>query len=32
MITLILVSTFICIAGAVMALYWLLFRPVSATA
>ena len=32
MITLILVSTFICIAGGVMALYWLLFRPVSATA
>ena len=32
MITLILVSTFICIAGGVMALYWLLFRPISATA
>jgi len=32
MVTLIVVSTFICIAGAVMALYWLLFRPVSATA
>src|SRR6185437_4204702 len=26
------ISTFICIAGGVMALYWLLFRPVSATA
>ncbi len=26
------VSTFICIAGAVMAIYWLLFRPASATA
>ena len=26
------VSTFICIAGAVMAVYWLLFRPASATA
>jgi tight adherence protein C len=32
MVTIIVVSTFICIAGAVMALYWLLFRPVSATA
>src|SRR5690349_15351427 len=32
MVTIILISTFICIAGAVMALYWLLFRPVSATA
>lgn len=29
---LISVSTFICIAGAVMALYWLMFRPASATA
>jgi tight adherence protein C len=26
------VSTFICIAGAVMAIYWLMFRPASATA
>jgi len=32
MVTIILVSTFVCIAGGVMALYWLLFRPVSATA
>jgi tight adherence protein C len=32
MITIILVSTFVCIAGGVMAIYWLLFRPVSATA
>src|SRR6476469_10345084 len=32
MVTIILISTFVCIAGAVMALYWLLFRPVSATA
>src|SRR5215204_6078430 len=32
MVTLILVSTFICIALVVMALYWMLFRPVSATA
>jgi tight adherence protein C len=32
MITIILVSTFVCIAGGVMAVYWLLFRPVSATA
>src|SRR4051812_5952066 len=32
MITLILLSTFVCIAFIVMALYWLLFRPVSATA
>lgn len=32
MITLILISTFICIAFGVMAIYWLLFRPVSATA
>jgi tight adherence protein C len=32
MVTIILISTFICIAGAVMAIYWLLFRPVSATA
>lgn len=29
---LISVSTFICIAFAVMAIYWLMFRPVSATA
>ena len=29
---LISVSTFICIAGIVMAVYWLLFRPASATA
>jgi len=29
---LISISTFICIAGAVMAIYWLLFRPASATA
>ena len=26
------ISTFICIAGGVMAIYWLLFRPASATA
>ncbi|MDQ3472699.1 MAG: type II secretion system F family protein [Acidobacteriota bacterium] len=26
------ISTFICIAGGVMAVYWLMFRPVSATA
>ena len=26
------ISTFVCIAGAVMAIYWLLFRPASATA
>ena len=26
------ISTFICIAGTVMAIYWLLFRPASATA
>jgi tight adherence protein C len=26
------ISTFVCIAGAVMAIYWLMFRPVSATA
>jgi tight adherence protein C len=26
------ISTFICIAGIVMAIYWLLFRPASATA
>ena len=26
------ISTFICIAGSVMAIYWLLFRPASATA
>jgi tight adherence protein C len=26
------ISTFICIAGGVMAIYWLMFRPVSATA
>jgi len=32
MVTLILVSTFICIALVVMAIYWMLFRPVSATA
>ena len=32
MVTLILVSTFVCIAGGVMAVYWLVFRPVSATA
>ena len=32
MVTIILVSTFVCIAGGVMAVYWLLFRPVSATA
>jgi tight adherence protein C len=32
MITIILVSTFVCIAGGVMAIYWLLFRPISATA
>ena len=29
---LIAVSTFVCIAFAVMAIYWLMFRPVSATA
>ena len=27
MVTIILISTFVCIAGAVMAIYWLLFRP-----
>src|ERR1044072_1223728 len=32
MITLILVSSFICVAGGVMAVYWLLFRALSATA
>jgi tight adherence protein C len=32
MVTIILVSTFVCIAFGVMAIYWLLFRPVSATA
>lgn len=32
MITIILVSTFVSIAFIVMALYWVLFRPVSATA
>ena len=32
MITIILVSTFVSIAFIVMAIYWLLFRPVSATA
>jgi len=32
MVTIILVSTFVCIAFIVMAIYWLLFRPVSATA
>src|SRR5688572_20758836 len=32
MMLLISISTFICIAGAVMAIYWLLFRPASATA
>lgn len=32
MVTIILISTFVCIAGGVMAIYWLLFRPVSATA
>lgn len=32
MITIILVSTFVSIAFIVMAVYWLLFRPVSATA
>jgi len=32
MVTIILISTFICIAGGVMALYLLFFRPVSATA
>ena len=31
MVTLILISTFVCIAGGVMAVYWLVFRPVSAT-
>ena len=30
--TLIAVSTFVCIAFGVMAVYWLMFRPVSATA
>ena len=30
--TLIAISTFVCIAFAVMAVYWLAFRPVSATA
>ena len=29
---LIAISTFICIAFGVMAIYWLMFRPVSATA
>ena len=32
MITLILISTFVSIAFIVMAVYWLMFRPVSATA
>src|SRR6185369_14961501 len=32
MLTIIVVSTFVSIAFIVMALYWLLFRPVSATA
>src|SRR5687768_7565151 len=32
MVTLILISTFVSIAFIVMAVYWLLFRPVSATA
>lgn len=32
MVTIILVSTFVCIAFIVMAVYWMLFRPVSATA
>jgi len=32
MLTIILISTFICIAGGVMAVYWLAFKPVSATA
>ena len=32
MVTIILISTFVCIAFIVMAIYWLLFRPVSATA
>jgi tight adherence protein C len=32
MVTLILVSTFVSIAFIVMAIYWLVFRPVSATA
>lgn len=32
MVTIILLSTFVCIAFIVMAIYWLLFRPVSATA
>src|SRR6185436_9959909 len=32
MITIIVVSTFVSIAFIVMAIYWLLFRPVSATA
>src|SRR5688572_21712306 len=30
--TLIAVSTFVCIAFGVMAVYWLMFRPASATA
>jgi tight adherence protein C len=32
MVTIILISTFVCIAFGVMAIYWLLFRPISATA
>ena len=32
MMLIISISTFICIAGTVMAIYWLLFRPASATA
>ena len=32
MVTIILISTFVCIAFIVMAIYWLAFRPVSATA
>lgn len=32
MVTIILISTFVCIAFIVMGVYWLLFRPVSATA
>jgi len=32
MVTIIVISTFISIAFIVMAIYWLLFRPVSATA
>src|SRR5262245_4279871 len=32
MLTIIVVSTFVSIAFIVMAIYWLLFRPVSATA